>query len=176
MTTPLRQTGRTDTMDLTFDVVHDPDDDTRYDVKWVNNELHKPVRVTAHWLRNTGDYPSWTLAAVKVTTLLRCRKGENHSGHASWISYSGLGTRHDDLHLIPTWLREALDAHTPADELTAHIIKAEHDRIQQLLHERIDAVTYGTNRNQALGYKQGLADAVGLIRYADPVPHGGRAQ
>lgn len=53
----------------------------------------------------------------------------------------------------------------PPSVTDADAIKAEHDRVEQLLNERIDKVKYGTNWDQDQGYKQGLADAVGIMRH-----------
>lgn len=90
-----------------------------------------------------------------------------NADRSCWCEYVDIGVGHQKVAETPECPRCTREGEAAwyLDTLLPHILKAEHDRIEQLLHERITTITYGTTWDQDHGYKQGLADAIGLIRY-----------
>ncbi|TYB50256.1 hypothetical protein FXF51_56880 [Nonomuraea sp. PA05] len=84
-----------------------------------------------------------------------------------WCEYVDIGVGDQKVHEHPECPRCTREGEAAwfLEQLLPHILKAEHDRVEKLLHERIEKVTYGSNWDQDQGYKQGLADAVGIMRY-----------
>jgi len=121
----LTQTGRNDTVVMSFEVVHDPDDDTRYDIEWTTYNWHKPIRVDATWTFGGAlgalDEP-WTLCLVTLHARLR----EHAKGKLARKSpifklyYAAYGTRYDNMQRLPAWLAEDLAARTPTHD-PAHV-------------------------------------------------------
>jgi hypothetical protein len=119
MNAPLRQTGRTDTVVMTFNVVHDTGDDQCYDIEWPTYNWHKPVRVDARWVYDDSADTPWKLVHVTVHGKLRDYKTRKlvKIPNVFPMTYTATtGTRHDNLHRLPQWLAEALTACTPTHD------------------------------------------------------------
>ena len=114
MTTPLRQTGRTDTVVMAFDVVHDPDDSSRYDIENPTYQWHKPLRVDAKWTFDPAFDTPWKLVHVTVYARLRDRQGKLANRHVFELHYTAAGTKYDNMQYLPEWLAADVAACTPA--------------------------------------------------------------
>jgi hypothetical protein len=100
------------TIEKTFTVVHDPDDDTRFDVEQVTYQVHKPLSARAVWTAVPGQ--PWQLLAVTVYGTLRSQK----NGPEFPISWSGGDTPaskpRGNMAFMPAWLAAAVALHAPA--------------------------------------------------------------
>lgn len=111
----LKQTGDTTTVITTFDVVHDPDNDTRYDIETPTYMWHKPIRVEVRWTLEPGTEAPWHLTYVKVFARLRDYETRKltKNRHIFQLAYAALGTRYDNMQFLPPWLAEDLAVCTP---------------------------------------------------------------
>lgn len=123
----LKQAIRNDTVFMSFEVVHDPDDDTRYDIEWTTYNWHKPIRVEARWAFKPDFDEPWTLLDVAVHAKLREREKGRIARKSPLfrLSYAAHGTKYDNMQRLPAWLAEDLAACTPTHD-PAHA--AEDDR------------------------------------------------
>lgn len=115
----LKPIDRTDTIVMTFEVLHDPTKDSQYDIEYPTYNWHKPVSVEARWVYDGAD-ALWKLVSVIVRGARRDRatgKLFKNSLHA--LPYTAMGNRYDNMQYLPAWLAEDLAARTPTHQAQA---------------------------------------------------------